>query len=172
MSRTPRKSLTPAMLCSMRTRTLGMRRLASLPSGASPPPLGPSLRLQGRDAFGLTALKAGVLPGLRAFGEGQALPVGEPPVAPPALAGGAQLLGLAGAPLGDGVVLDGMPLLLAAVEPPLPLGAPRALDGALHSVDDELESPAPARHRLKVAGLAAGSCLSWPSAALRTGVSR
>jgi hypothetical protein len=57
-----------------------------------------------------------------------------------ALAGGAESLDLPGAPLDDEVVLDAVALLLAAVELPLPLGILGTLDGALHSVDDELES--------------------------------
>jgi hypothetical protein len=71
-----------------------------------------------------------------------------------ALAGGAEPLDLPGAPLDDEVVLDAVALLLAAVELSLPLGILGALDGALHSVDDELESLAFAQHRLEVAGLA------------------
>ena len=61
---------------------------------------------------------------------------------------------LPGAPVDDEVVLDAVALLLAAVELPLPLGILGALDGALHSIDDELESLAFAQHRLEVAGLA------------------
>ena len=57
-----------------------------------------------------------------------------------ALAGGAEPLDLPGAPVDDEVVLDAVALLLAAVELPLPLGILGALDGALHSIDDELES--------------------------------
>ena len=71
-----------------------------------------------------------------------------------ALAGGAEPLDLPGAPVDDEVVLDAVALLLAAVELPLPLGILGTLDGALHSVDDELESLAFAQHRLEVAGLA------------------
>jgi hypothetical protein len=55
-------------------------------------------------------------------------------------AGGAEPLDLPGAPVNDEVVLDAVALLLAAVELPLPLGILGTLDGALHSVDDELES--------------------------------
>ena len=64
-----------------------------------------------------------------------------------ALAGGAEPLDLPGAPVNDEVVL-------AAVELSLPLGILGVLDGALHSIDDELESLAFAQHRLEVAGLA------------------
>ncbi len=67
-----------------------------------------------------------------------------------ALAGGAEPR----APLDDEVVLDAVTLLLAAVELSLPLGILGTLDGALHSVNDELESLAFAQHRLEVAGLA------------------
>ena len=71
-----------------------------------------------------------------------------------ALAGGAEPLDLPGAPVNDEVVLDAVALLLAAVELSLPLGILGTLDGALHSVDDELESLAFAQQRLEVAGLA------------------
>jgi hypothetical protein len=71
-----------------------------------------------------------------------------------ALAGGAEPLDLPSAPVNDEVVLDAVALRLAAVELPLLLGILGTLDGALHSVDDELESLACAQHRLEVAGLA------------------
>ena len=67
--------------------------------------------------MGLTALKAGVLPEPRAFGEGRVLLVSEFLAVFLALAGRAQCLDLLGAPLGDEVVLDRVPLLLAAVVP-------------------------------------------------------
>jgi len=70
-----------------------------------------------------------------------------------ALAGGAEPLDLPGAPVDDEVVLDAVALLLAAVDLPLPLWILGTLDGALHSVNDELESLAFAQHRLEVAGL-------------------
>ena len=57
-----------------------------------------------------------------------------------ALAGGAEPLDLLGAPVNDEVVLDAVALLLAAVELSLPLGILGTLDGARHSVNDELES--------------------------------
>ena len=57
-------------------------------------------------------------------------------------AGGAEPLDLPGAPVDDEVVLDAVALLLAAVELSLPLGILGALDGALHSVDDETEESA------------------------------
>ena len=71
-----------------------------------------------------------------------------------ALAGGAEPLDLPGVPVDDEVVLDAVALLLAAVELSLPLGILGTLDGALHSIDDELEPLAFAQHRLEVAGLA------------------
>ena len=84
----------------------------------------------------------------------------------------AEPLDLPSAPVDDEVVLDAVALLLAAVELPLPLGILGALDGALHSVDDGLESLAFAQHRLEVAGLAGWELLLVTECRMRNGVRR
>ena len=122
--------------------------------------------------MGLIALKAGVFPEPRAFEEGRILLVSEFLVVFLTLAGRAQCLDLQGASLGDEVVLDRVPLLLAAVVPPLAFGV---LGGWMGRSTPSMKNSSPSHSpstSSRSRGLRAGGCCSRPNAAFRTGARR